>query len=70
MIARGGSEKHFPGHEFTVLNRGVNGEEITDMLARLESSIHSVIITAPGLATTHCVRRIVTGQILAVAAGG
>jgi acyl-CoA thioesterase-1 len=31
--------KHFPGHEFTVLNRGVNGEEITDMLARLETAV-------------------------------
>ena len=29
----------FPGHEFTVLNRGVNGEEITDMLARLDKSV-------------------------------
>jgi acyl-CoA thioesterase I len=32
-------KKHFPGHEFTVLNRGVNGEEITDMLARLETAV-------------------------------
>jgi acyl-CoA thioesterase I len=31
--------KHFPGQEFTVLNRGVNGEEITDMLARLETAV-------------------------------
>jgi acyl-CoA thioesterase I len=31
--------KHFPGHEFTVLNRGVNGEEITDMLERLDSAV-------------------------------
>jgi acyl-CoA thioesterase I len=31
--------KHLPGHEFTVLNRGVNGEEITDMLARLETAV-------------------------------
>src|SRR5271166_5223064 len=31
--------RHFPGHEFTVLNRGVNGEEITDMLARLEKTV-------------------------------
>jgi hypothetical protein len=31
--------KRFPGHEFTVLNRGVNGEEITDMLARLETAV-------------------------------
>jgi lysophospholipase L1-like esterase len=31
--------KHFPGHEFTVLNRGVNGEEIDDMLARLETAV-------------------------------
>jgi lysophospholipase L1-like esterase len=31
--------KHFPGHEFTVLNRGVNGEEVTDMLARLETAV-------------------------------
>jgi lysophospholipase L1-like esterase len=31
--------KHFPGHEFTVLNRGVNGEEITDILARLDTAV-------------------------------
>jgi acyl-CoA thioesterase I len=31
--------KHFPGHEFTVLNRGVSGEEIDDMLARLETAV-------------------------------
>jgi acyl-CoA thioesterase I len=31
--------RHFPGHEITVLNRGVNGEEITDMLARLDSTV-------------------------------
>jgi acyl-CoA thioesterase I len=31
--------RQFPGHEFTVLNRGVNGEEITDMLARLDRAV-------------------------------
>ena len=31
--------KLFPGHELTVLNRGVNGEEATDMLARMEKSV-------------------------------
>jgi acyl-CoA thioesterase-1 len=31
--------KRFPGHEFTVLNRGVNGEEITDMLERLDATV-------------------------------
>jgi hypothetical protein len=31
--------RHFPGHEITVLNRGMNGEEITDMLARLDSTV-------------------------------
>jgi lysophospholipase L1-like esterase len=31
--------KHFPGHEFTVLNRGVNGEEISEMLARLDTAV-------------------------------
>jgi acyl-CoA thioesterase-1 len=31
--------KHFPGHEFTMLNRGVSGEEITDMLERLDSAV-------------------------------
>lgn len=30
---------HFPGHQFTVLNRGVNGEEIDDMLARLDQAV-------------------------------
>jgi acyl-CoA thioesterase I len=29
----------FPGHEFTVLNRGVSGEEITDMLKRLDTAV-------------------------------
>ena len=28
--------RHFPGHEITVLNRGVNGEEAADMLKRLD----------------------------------
>jgi acyl-CoA thioesterase I len=31
--------RSLPGHEFTVLNRGVNGEEITDMLARLDRAV-------------------------------
>jgi len=31
--------RRFPGHEITVLNRGVNGEEITDMLARLDEAV-------------------------------
>jgi acyl-CoA thioesterase-1 len=31
--------RQLPGHEFTVLNRGVNGEEITDMLARLDRAV-------------------------------
>jgi hypothetical protein len=31
--------RRFPGQEFTVLNRGVNGEEITDMLKRLDTSV-------------------------------
>ena len=31
--------RQFPGHEFSVLNRGVNGEEITDMLARLDGAV-------------------------------
>jgi acyl-CoA thioesterase-1 len=31
--------RHFPGHQFTVLNRGVNGEEIDDMLARLDQAV-------------------------------
>jgi hypothetical protein len=32
-------DKHFPGHDFTVLNRGVNGEEAADMLARFETGV-------------------------------
>ena len=32
-------DKQFPGHDFTVLNRGVNGEEAADMLARFETSV-------------------------------
>jgi lysophospholipase L1-like esterase len=31
--------QHFPLVEFTVLNRGVNGEEAAEMLARLEASV-------------------------------
>jgi acyl-CoA thioesterase I len=31
--------RQFPGHEFVVLNRGVSGEEIPDMLARLDNSV-------------------------------
>jgi lysophospholipase L1-like esterase len=30
---------HFPDHPITVVNRGVNGEEATDMLARFEKSV-------------------------------
>jgi acyl-CoA thioesterase I len=29
----------FPGHEFTILNRGVNGDEAPDMLARMETAV-------------------------------
>src|SRR2546426_11718068 len=31
--------RHFPGHEITVLNRGVNGEEAANMLARLDTAV-------------------------------
>jgi len=31
--------RRFPGHEITVINRGVNGEEVGDMLARLETAV-------------------------------
>jgi acyl-CoA thioesterase I len=31
--------KQLPGHQFTILNRGVNGEEIADMLTRLDSAV-------------------------------
>jgi acyl-CoA thioesterase I len=31
--------RQFPGHEFVVLNRGVSGEEIQDMLARLDTAV-------------------------------
>src|SRR5262245_8087055 len=31
--------RRFPGHEITVVNRGVNGEEVGDMLARLETAV-------------------------------
>ncbi len=30
---------HFGGHDFTVVNRGVNGEEAPDMLARFETGV-------------------------------
>lgn len=32
-------KRHFPGHEITVVNRGVNGEEAPDMLARFETGV-------------------------------
>src|SRR4029453_9029501 len=31
--------RRFPGHRFTVLNRGVNGEDVTNMLARLDTPV-------------------------------
>jgi acyl-CoA thioesterase I len=31
--------RHFPGHEIKVLNRGVNGDEAADMLARLDRAV-------------------------------
>ena len=31
--------RRFPGHDFIVLNRGVNGEEVADMLARLDTAV-------------------------------
>ena len=31
--------RRFPGHDITVLNRGVNGDEATDMLARLDTAV-------------------------------
>ncbi len=31
--------QHFPDHPITVVNRGVNGEEATDMVARFEKSV-------------------------------
>jgi acyl-CoA thioesterase-1 len=38
--------RHFPGHQLTVVNRGVNGEEAADMVARFEKT---VIAEAPHL---------------------
>ena len=37
--SRSSSSQHFPGHDLTVLNRGVNGEEAADMLARFETDV-------------------------------
>ena len=34
--------RRFPGHEITVLNRGVNGNEAADMLARLDTAVIAV----------------------------
>src|SRR6201989_3304345 len=31
--------RRFPGHKFTVLNRGVSGEDLSDMLARLDTAV-------------------------------
>jgi acyl-CoA thioesterase I len=32
-------QKRFPGHPITVLNRGVNGDEVADMMARLDQTV-------------------------------
>jgi acyl-CoA thioesterase-1 len=32
-------KQQFPGHDITVLNRGVNGEEVADMLKRFDNAI-------------------------------
>jgi lysophospholipase L1-like esterase len=32
-------DRQFPRHQFTVVNRGVNGEEAADMLARFETGV-------------------------------
>lgn len=32
-------EQHFPNHKIRVINRGVNGEEVDDMLKRFDSAI-------------------------------
>src|SRR5205807_7343608 len=31
--------RRFPGHKFTILNRGVNGEDVGNMLARLDTAV-------------------------------
>ena len=31
--------RHFPGHDITVVNRGVNGDTAADMLARLDTAV-------------------------------
>lgn len=31
--------RRFPGHPITVLNRGVNGDEVADMIARLDQTV-------------------------------
>jgi acyl-CoA thioesterase I len=31
--------RRFPGHKFTILNRGVNGEDVSNMLARLDTAV-------------------------------
>jgi lysophospholipase L1-like esterase len=38
--------QRFPGHRFTVINRGVNGEEIADMLRRFDEA---VVVAKPDL---------------------
>ena len=32
-------QRHFPGHAIAVLNRGVNGEEVPDMLKRFDTAV-------------------------------
>jgi lysophospholipase L1-like esterase len=32
-------QRHFPGHPLSVINRGVNGEEAPDMLARFDAAV-------------------------------
>ena len=45
--------RHFPGEEFSVLNRGVNGEEARDMLARLRHQRHIRAARSRDLAGRH-----------------
>ena len=57
--------RRFPGHEITVLNRGVNGNEAADMLARLDTA---VIAEKPDLVLWQVgTNSVLTGQAAAAA---
>ena len=46
-------KQRFPGHDITVLNRGVNGEETDNMMARFATDVHRRASATRALAGRH-----------------